>query len=192
MRIKKVEAINISKEMDQTTVNQTEHVLKLLFQSVNLLHRSRPGGHEHKRHDNRGQGRLLALLLRQDGLSHKDIVREMDIRPSSAGELVSKLEHAGYVMRSYNENDKRVCNVYLTEEGREVARRGEASHSGALAELFSGLTAEELQQLGDLMEKLNASLRAAENTECDHRHGEGHRHHHGGHRHHMSSRREEE
>lgn len=161
-------------------ITLAEALLNQLYQSVNLMHRTRAeGGREHGRHSDRGQGRLLALLLRQDGLSHKDIVQEMDIRPSSAGELVSKLEQAGYVQRSYNESDKRISNVYLTAEGREVAAHNSADHAARLEQLFSGLTEQEMQQLSALMGKLIDSLRerVPDSRHDHHGHHDHHDHH---------------
>lgn len=106
----------------------------------------------------RSQARLLDLLLEEDGQSLKDIVERMDIRPSSAGELVSKLEQSGWVERRENPTDKRVVNVFLTEAGRAEAERN--AEERVDRDLFSGLEEQEQEQLSRLMEKLIASLRA--------------------------------
>ena len=106
----------------------------------------------------RSQARLLDILLEEDGQSLKDIVERMDIRPSSAGELVSKLELSGWVERRENPTDKRVINVFLTETGRKEAERN--AEERVDRDLFSGLDEQEQEQLSRLMEKLVVSLRA--------------------------------
>ncbi|HML47259.1 MAG TPA: MarR family transcriptional regulator [Clostridia bacterium] len=106
----------------------------------------------------RSQARLLDILLEEDGQSLKDIVERMDIRPSSAGELVGKLEQSGLVERRENPTDKRVVNVFLTEAGRKEAERN--AEERVDRDLFSGLDEQEQEQLSGLMEKLIASLKA--------------------------------
>lgn len=112
------------------------------------------GGQPH-----RAQGRLLMKLLEQDGMALREIVQEMDIRPSSATELVAKLEQAGLVERRSNPEDKRVTNVYLTEAGRERAEEMQGGKQQRMEALFGGLTQEEQQQLSALLGKLIESLK---------------------------------
>lgn len=103
------------------------------------------------------QARLLGILLKDDGLPQKEIVEIMDIRPSSVGELVGKLEQSGLAERRENEHDKRVTNVFLTEAGRAAAQKAETMRANV--DLFIGLDAEEQTQLSQLMGKLIASLK---------------------------------
>lgn len=106
----------------------------------------------------RGQDRLLSILMEQDGIAQKEIVERMDIRPSSAGELVEKLEEAGFVERRSSEGDKRISNVYLTELGHQTALQTARAREGMLEETFSALNMEEREQLASLLERLNDSL----------------------------------
>jgi DNA-binding MarR family transcriptional regulator len=106
----------------------------------------------------RSQGRLLRLLLERDGILVKDIVEELDIRPSSASELVAKLEKRGFVRTETDSQDKRAKRVYITEKTDEFAERIKASHSEAAAEVLAALSAEEQEQLLTLLRKIIASL----------------------------------
>lgn len=154
---------------------------------ANLLHRSR---HLIKQTDTSrppmppGQGRLLATLLRQDGMAQKEIVELLDIRPSSVGELVSKLEAQGLVQRRENDADKRVMHVFLTEEGRTLATQTVNARQAMLTQQFEGLSEEEQQQLSDLLVKLAASLKEKYGDAPRHgHHGHGHHKTHGPHHH---------
>lgn len=115
----------------------------------------------------RAQGHLLGLLLVQDGLTQKELSKELRIRPASLGELVDKLQQSGYVERRVNEKDKRSSNVYLTEEGRRSANEVMQSRMELVDRIFSGLSEEEKNQLSTLMSKLIYSIEqsSGENVE---------------------------
>lgn len=107
---------------------------------------------------NRAQGHLMGLLLAEDGMTQKDLSKELKIRPASLGELVSKLEQSGYVERRTNEKDKRILNVYLTDQGRNSARESMQARIEMVDSIFSGLSEEEKLQLSKLMSKLISSM----------------------------------
>lgn len=152
---------------------------------ANLLHR---GAHFARRETytegnpppHRGQGRVLRALLEQDGIAQKELVEILDIRPSSVGELVDKLEQAGLVRRSQGEEDKRVSIVQLTEEGRARAEGMHTGREALLGGMFTGLSEEEQADLLRLLTKLNESLKqqfptAPDRPESDPRHCPHHR-----------------
>ncbi|MCL2136159.1 MAG: MarR family transcriptional regulator [Coriobacteriia bacterium] len=102
----------------------------------------------------RGQGRLLFMLSQHDGVFIKDIVEAFDIRPSSASELVAKLEKQGLVRVESDDEDKRARKVFLTDEGKVLADQMKPEHD----DLFDGLSEEEQTQLLGLLKKMNTSL----------------------------------
>jgi DNA-binding MarR family transcriptional regulator len=106
----------------------------------------------------RAQGHLLGLLLVQDGLTQKELSSQLQIRPASLGELVDKLQQSGFVERRINEKDKRISNVYLTEEGRRSANEVMQARMELIDSIFSGLSEEEMNQLSTLMSKLIYSI----------------------------------
>lgn len=106
----------------------------------------------------RAQGHLLGLLLMKDGLTQKELSSQLQIRPASLGELVDKLQQNGYVERRVNEKDKRVSNVYLTEDGRKSANEVMQARMKLVDNIFSGLSEEEMNQLSSLMGKLIDSI----------------------------------
>jgi DNA-binding MarR family transcriptional regulator len=123
-----------------------------------------------KRHPGaRSQGKLLRLLLERDGILVKDIVEELDIRPSSASELVAKLEKRGFVRTETDSQDKRAKHVYTTEKAREYSDRIKAAHNEIADEVLAALSEEEQEQLLALLKKIAASLerRAEKHPEGD-------------------------
>jgi DNA-binding MarR family transcriptional regulator len=90
----------------------------------------------------------------------KDIVEELDIRPSSASELVAKLEKRGFVRTETDAGDKRAKRVYTTEKTLEYSEQLKASHSKIAAEVLAGLSEQEQRQLLTLLKKIATSLEA--------------------------------
>ena len=71
----------------------------------------------------RGQGRILAILKLQDGISTKDLSYLLGIRVSSLNELLAKMEKGGYISREPSEADRRVILVKLTEKGKNEPQK---------------------------------------------------------------------
>ena len=153
------------------------------------------GNQRYNNQSSRSQIKLLGLLVESGVIPMKQIVEVFDIRPSSASELVSKLEARGFATRETDSTDKRASNIRITDEGRKFAEEANAGRSERLSTLFDGLTDDEQEQLVTLLEKLNDSIREKigpmEKTGrglgrgCGRAHGHGHGpgyNDHGGHR----------
>ncbi len=120
------------------------------------------GWHEHGHDPHRGnravsQYRVLSKLLESDGISQRDLTILMGVRPQSTGELVDKLEAAGLVTRRRSDTDRRVVNIFLTENGRQKAVEMHNRDLGELDSVFSPLSEEEKLQLIALLRKLNSA-----------------------------------
>lgn len=122
----------------------------------------------------RGQGRILAVLTERDGVTTRELVEVLDVRPSSLNESLGRLEARGLVERRQSQADGRQVEVRITDVGRELARTIEERDP---SKMFDCLTDEEREQLGALLDKVIASTREARGHG---RHGHGcHGHGHG-------------
>lgn len=103
-----------------------------------------------------GQQRVLAILVKEDGLIQSQLVEILDIRPSSLAELMKKMEKSNDVLRKEEEHDKRIKRVFLTEKGRQKAKK--ISHVGEdMSEaFFAGLTEEEQENFSEYLQKISA------------------------------------
>ena len=138
----------------------SEKLLQQFHYFTNLIHRGRQQQHfgAHELNLGRGQGHLLGVLITNDGLTQRELSTQLRIRPTSLGELVSKLEQSNYVERRVNENDKRVSNVYITEEGRKIVNEIMKERQVVINNMFIILSEDEKQQLLALMGKLITSM----------------------------------
>lgn len=101
-----------------------------------------------------GQGRVLLLLKNAGTISQRDLARVMGVRPQSLGELLGKLEAAGYVERTPNKDDRRVMDVCITEAGRAVEQRP------ARTVLLADLDEQDRRDLYRVLAKMAASAEA--------------------------------
>lgn len=110
----------------------------------------------------RGQGRILAMLKIQPEIATKDLAYLLGIRQQSLNELLNKLEKNGYVERKPSEKDRRVMVVHLTEKGKE-AQEPETNYQ----EFLGCLSAEELQQFGEYLDRIIAAFRTGAGEDED-------------------------
>ena len=102
--------------------------------------------------------RTLIVVSRADGMSTRDLSEALDIRPSSATELVNKLAEAGLVERKEDPQDKRLTHICLTEEGKTAAEEIKSRHQQRVEEFSSCFTEEEAREFCALANKLSAHL----------------------------------
>lgn len=106
-----------------------------------------------KQHDSRGmdlqrgQGRLLRSLLREDGISQKELAEKVNINPSSLSELIVKLEEKEHIVRKKDEKDKRIYNIYITDKGRELASFIVKAREDTSREIFQVLNENDQKEL---------------------------------------------
>lgn len=97
---------------------------------------------------------VLDILAGEEGITSGVLAEILDIRPSSLTEILNKLESRGEIERREDPQDKRVKRLYITETGR--GKIDQAQPKDRSAEFFSGLTAEEIQTLDQLLNKIIA------------------------------------
>ncbi|MDQ7092875.1 MarR family transcriptional regulator [Desulfosporosinus sp. PR] len=143
--------------MSSTDSNDLYQALFRLYrQMFRLVHLEMHGKHELYR----GQANLLLLILKNNGASQRELVEQLDIRPSSLTEMVTKMEQAGLITRRQDEKDQRVMRIYLTEAGRKAAEPLVGTTSDFINSIFISLTEEEKEQMLVITEKLCATMEA--------------------------------
>ncbi|QHQ61614.1 MarR family transcriptional regulator [Anaerocolumna sedimenticola] len=108
-----------------------------------------------------GQAGLLQLVLKNNGASQKELAEQLDIRPSSMTEMLTKMERTGLILRSQDEKDRRIMRIYLTDKGKTTADSISGITADFLNSIFNTLSENEKEQLSDMIQKLSAYM---ENT----------------------------
>lgn len=89
-----------------------------------------------------------------------ELAHALALDPSSVSRQVASLERAGLVAREPDPSDRRAARLALTEEGREVVETLRAARARALAVLTPGWSDRDVDELADLLARLNADLDA--------------------------------
>jgi DNA-binding MarR family transcriptional regulator len=104
------------------------------------------------------QARVLRVLGRADGpMRIGDLATRMEIVPRSATSMVDLLEGAGLAARQPDHEDRRSVLVSPTPAGRALLERMSEARRESAEALFGRLDPEQLAQLRELLEALNAS-----------------------------------
>ena len=104
-----------------------------------------------------GQGRILSILKMKPECTQKELAYILDIRNQSLGELLSKLEKAGYIERTPSETDRRAIDIKLTPKGFEAADHAGTQRS-EFDKIFDVLNDEEQEKLKEYLDRLIVSL----------------------------------
>ena len=112
------------------------------------------------------QGPMLCLLLRMDGMSQADLVRELDVSAATVAVSLARLERLGYVQRERNIHNQRANILRLTQKGREEAQRMQRAMHQLCRQAIAGLSEEECALMHGIGNRMIENLhRAYENAE---------------------------
>lgn len=135
-------------------------LMEKFFRLSRLLHHSHHTGTGECGGACRGQGRVLSLLKAHPEISQKELAALLDIRPQSLGELLTRLEESGCILRTPDETDRRAMNIALTPKGLTASERAERNKTQSAA-LFDCLSVEEKTQLDEILNRLTAEINKA-------------------------------
>jgi DNA-binding MarR family transcriptional regulator len=102
---------------------------------------------------------ILANLYRFEGLTQQELARKLLVGRSNMSMLLPQMEKRGLIERHTDERDKRVLRLYLTPEGRELTEKALAIQMQVIDRSMQVSTAEECDMVGDLMNRMIASLK---------------------------------
>ncbi len=97
---------------------------------------------------------VLEALLHKGPLTIGAIQEKVLLATGSMTAAVDRVENKGLVIRTTTKEDRRARVLQLTDEGRRIAELAYTRHAQDLERQMEVLTAEEKQQLGDLLKKL--------------------------------------
>jgi DNA-binding MarR family transcriptional regulator len=109
---------------------------------------------------------LMAQLDRAaHGMSLGELSGRMMVTNGNVTGLVERMVAEGVVSRRRAANDRRAHIVRLTEKGRRQFRKMAKNHEQWIADLFAGLSRNDVRQLLVLLGKTKSSARIAVRTE---------------------------
>ena len=110
-------------------------------------------------------GRLLECVAQNNDVSSRELCEMMDIRPSSLSEMLSRAENEGWIIRTTDEEDRRVQHITLSAKGNEAVSQMREARKADYEKKTACFTEAEKEQfcqladrLSDHMESLAADL----------------------------------
>lgn len=108
---------------------------------------------------------LMAQLDKTPGgMTLGELSQRMMVSAGNVTGLAERLESLGMLERRASPNDRRAQIVSLTSEGRRAFRAMARTHENWIAEIFSDLSADEIETLMKLLAKAKTSARKARKT----------------------------
>jgi len=105
---------------------------------------------------------LMAQLDKsQNGMTLGELSQRMMVSNGNVTGLVDRLVEQKMIERWPSPTDRRAMLVNLTPEGRKTFRAMARTHEGWIAEIFEGLTRNEMDSLMQLLAKTKAAARRA-------------------------------
>jgi DNA-binding MarR family transcriptional regulator len=103
---------------------------------------------------------VVQLHRRPEGMTSRELTRELLVTPGNVTGLVDRLSRMGLVQRRPVPGDRRAVRMVLTPRGRRVARRAIPRHRRDVEALLSSLSPSDLARLRLLLGRLSRSLEA--------------------------------
>ena len=106
----------------------------------------------------RGQPRLLRLLWKEQGRTHSELAKLMDVQPATATKMIQRMERSGFVLRKPDSEDERVSRVYLTEAGSRIETDLKMVFQTLEKKALFGFSRAERTQLRELLGRVRDNL----------------------------------
>jgi len=107
---------------------------------------------------NLSQASLVSLVVDFGPHTQSQIADVLSLGRAATGSCVDQLESRGLVQRDPDPDDRRVWVVSATTDGKAIAEEIRTIDTVLQAELRTGITRAERQQLADLLMKIQANL----------------------------------
>lgn len=105
-----------------------------------------------------GQQDFLFVISKNEGISQKELSNSLYVGKSTTAKAVKNLIDNGYVTREQDVTDKRYNRLYLTEKGKEIAPRMNATYSEIMDISTRDLLGDEFEQTLILLKKILKSF----------------------------------
>lgn len=100
------------------------------------------------------QLRAMSILREQPGIRLSELAQRMDIKQSTASNLVKTLISRNMVVSARNEDDRRVLQLHLLPAGEKILQRMKEPYIGVLPKALQALPATTLQELNENLDLL--------------------------------------
>ncbi|HOA71099.1 MAG: MarR family transcriptional regulator [Bacillota bacterium] len=103
---------------------------------------------------------FLALVVLKDrpGITMGELCERLYLACSTATDLIDRMEKNGYLERNRDPDDRRVIRLSITEKGQNIIDQVINARRRYVDSILKQLTQEEIDQLAQALEKLDALM----------------------------------
>lgn len=101
---------------------------------------------------------VLKKLHEKDGLNQNELAFLTYRDKSSLARLLSKMEKKEYIIRRQDAEDKRVNNIFLTEQGKIIFSKTRPVVQKVIDRMENGVLASEKNQIISILKKVQTNL----------------------------------
>ena len=103
---------------------------------------------------------FLALVVLKDrpGITMGELCERLYLACSTATDLIDRMEKNGYLERNRDHDDRRVIRLSITEKGQNIIDQVINARRRYVDSILKQLTQEEIDQLAQALEKLDALM----------------------------------
>ncbi len=114
----------------------------------------------------RSQWWVLHHVFRNDGATQSELAELLEVEKATLGRLLDRLSEKGWIRREAHAGDRRAKRIYLTEEVEPAMKAMRAAAADLRREAFSGLSAQEREQLVDCLLEVKENLTRLDASEA--------------------------
>jgi DNA-binding MarR family transcriptional regulator len=96
---------------------------------------------------------VLLCLWAEDGRKAVELARCARLEPSSMTGLLDRMQRDGLIDRQPDPRDRRAQRIFLTAAGQAVRQPAEAVTNQVLAQVFTGIAADDLARTMDVLQQ---------------------------------------
>lgn len=140
---------NQDQSTSSTSVSQRDQIREIIY----LIRRLMQAGYLYTKELNKNyhvsapQLNCLLALYEKGPLPSSQIARLIMVKSSTVTGVIDRLEHKGLVRRKRNSPDRRIINIELTEEGKELAQNAPPPIQQKIVDGLERLPETKLQQI---------------------------------------------
>ena len=107
-----------------------------------------------------GQQDILFLVNNNEGITLSELSEELGVAAATASVSVKRMEKAGFIIKKTDEEDARITRLYPTEKAKQAPENIRKKMDMLDEALKSGMTADEVKTLSDLLDRAIANMKA--------------------------------
>lgn len=113
-------------------------------------------------HISPAQTHLIFTIMEHQPVTSKQLAKELILTPGAVAQLVDSLARGGYVIRTQDDNDRRIAYLTLSQSGHALAHQFKAYREELLGKFLQSFSDPELEQYTTLQKKFLTSMQNGE------------------------------